>query len=169
MSTQPRTGDWGKNHDGSDWGQNTRVGREIEQGWSGMDHTHDRVMGLDEHMSKSTISVVGVNAVPIRAIGTTIRGGVRGRRSDLHDARLGGTGLHVAVEVAVQDGELESDDRDGGLHLGLPLGEGLIKGSRSLLDRSDAGVTMLAHGGNLLQALGEGSLMNGEHVLDLGV
>jgi hypothetical protein len=44
-----------------------RVGREIGRGWSGMDRTRDWVMGLDEYLFKSTIPVVGVDAVPIRA------------------------------------------------------------------------------------------------------
>jgi hypothetical protein len=37
-----------------------------------MDRTLDRVVGLDKHLSKSTILVVGVNAVSIRAIGAAI-------------------------------------------------------------------------------------------------
>jgi hypothetical protein len=60
-----------------------RVGREIGQGLSGKDCTRDRIMGLDGYSSKSTIPVVRVNAVPIRAIGAAVRVGERGRQPDL--------------------------------------------------------------------------------------
>jgi hypothetical protein len=59
-----------------------RVGREIGRGWSGMDRTRDWVMGLDEYLFKSTIPVVGVDAVPIRAINAAISGGEHDHRPD---------------------------------------------------------------------------------------
>jgi hypothetical protein len=58
-------------------GGNTRVRYEIGRGWSGMDRTRDRVMGLDGNQTKSTISVVGVNTVPIRTRFAGHRAGMR--------------------------------------------------------------------------------------------
>jgi hypothetical protein len=124
-------------------------------------------MGLDGNPSKSTILMVGVNAMPTRAIGAAIEGGVRGHRPDLQNAMLG-WGVHgITVEVAVQLGELKPDGGDGWLHLGLPLGEGLVEGRHHLLQHGDAGVTQLIRCSNFLQALGEGGLVDDEPFLDL--
>jgi hypothetical protein len=120
-------------------------------------------MDLGENHPKSTIPIPMFDAVPIRAIGGTNRGGVCGRWSHLENARLGvGSGSHVVVEEGVQLGELKLDVVQWCVHLRRPGREHLVELWRRGLENRHALLTLLVHEHEVVEALVDGGLLRGE-------